>query len=116
VAEITIARPIEVLTKEVNEHLPADEIQEVYNEWFPRGDVGRTDASPEATKRRIEQFVAYLHGDRYEDEITELWKLIFIKHRDVWYNEEDEVLNYEAKPTPYSTVWEPEMERSVGGP
>jgi hypothetical protein len=112
VPDILIEQAVERLVKEVEENLPADEIQEIYNGWF-RGDavvVERTDASPEANKRRIEQLVAHFRGDRGVDEIVELWELVFTKHRDVWYNEEDEVLHYEAEPTPYSTAWEPDAE------
>jgi hypothetical protein len=112
VPDIPIEQAVELLVKAVEEQLPADEIQEIYNDWF-RGDavvVERTDASPEANKRRVEQLVAYFRGSRYVEEVVELWELVFTKHRNVWYNEEDEVFHHEAEPTPYSTAWDPETE------
>jgi hypothetical protein len=108
VPDITIEQAVERLVKAVEEEFPADEIQEIYNELFERRGlvVEPTDASPEANKRRIEQLAAHIRGDRYPEEIEALWELVFTKHRDVWYNEEDGVLHYEAEPTPYSTAWE----------
>jgi hypothetical protein len=108
VAEITIPQAIERLTKEVEKHLPPDEIHEIYHELFPRGPVDRSDHSPEATKRRLEQLVAYFHGDRFVEEFVHLWGLIFTTHRDIWYNEEDEVLHYCDEEAAYSTEGEPE--------
>ena len=105
--EIPIEQAIERLVKAVEENFPADEIQEIYNGWF-RGDavrVERTDASPEANQRRIEQLVAYFRDDRGIDEIIALWELVFTKYWDVWYNEVDELLHYRDEAEAYSTDW-----------
>jgi hypothetical protein len=108
VPEIPIEQAVERLVKAVEEQLPADEIQEIYDDWFRGEDavVERTDASPEANKRRVEQLVAHIRGDRYAEEIVELWELVFTTHRDVWYNEEDEVLHFCDDPAVYLTEWE----------
>jgi hypothetical protein len=108
VPEIPIEQAIELLSKEVGENLPADEVQEIYNELFRRGPllVEPTDHSPEATKLRIEQLVAHFRGGRGLDELIELWELIFTGHRDVWYNEVDDLLHYCDDPSEYLTEWE----------
>jgi hypothetical protein len=107
VPEIPIAQAVERLVKAVEEQLPADEVQDIYNAVFRRRGmlVEQTDASPEATRRRIEQLVAHLRGDRYPEEIVALWGLVFT-HRDIWYNEEEDSLHYCDDPAAYLTEWE----------
>jgi hypothetical protein len=107
VPEIPIAQAVERLVKAVEEQLPPDEIQAIYDGWFRGKDavVKRTDTSPEANKRRIEQLVAHFQGDRGIDEIIALWELVFTKYWDVWYNEIDDLLHYRDEAEAYSIDW-----------
>lgn len=70
------------------------ELLEVYNEVFPeaRTTMEAAQADPSALVKRL---VEYFDGLPYMDEFTEMFGLIFTSYREVWYNEEEEVIHYD---------------------
>jgi hypothetical protein len=90
---VTRDQAIELLTRQVQEKLPNDELVEIYNEVF------RYKPATEQEARRnsgslAEQLVAYLNSGLGMDEIVDLWRLILPAHRNIWYNEEEEQIHY----------------------
>ena len=93
---------LELLTKEVRQKFGVDELLEVYNEVFP--DRPRTeDEAHQDSSPLIEQLVEHINSGQEIDEILDLWGLIFTKHRNVWYDEEEERIHYneETEAVPY---------------
>jgi hypothetical protein len=90
---MTRDQALELLTSEVQQKLPADEVEEVYNEIFrfnpPAEQEARRNSGPLA-----EQLAVYFNSGLEIDEIVELWRLIFTRHRNIWYNEEEELIHY----------------------
>ena len=94
---VTKEQALELLTHEVRENLGADEVLEVYNEVFPDDPHTAEESGP-----LIEQLVGHINGGLEMDEVMDLWGLIFPKHRNVWYDEEEERIHYneEAEAVP----------------
>jgi hypothetical protein len=90
---------IEQLTKEVEENLPADELLEVYNELFPE-DPHPTEHANEDRSPLVQRIVDHLHSDLAVDEMVDVWNLVFPKHRNVWYEEEEERFHYNEESEP----------------
>jgi len=90
---ITVDQALELLTREVQQKLPADEVVEVYNDVFPETPSTEYEANANV-EHLIEQIVAYITGERGQEDIVYLWGLIFPRHRNIWYNEEDDRLYY----------------------
>jgi hypothetical protein len=93
---------IALLTKEVEENLTADDLLEVHNELFPDDPYTEEEVYDDTTPA-IEQLVDYLHGGREAEEIIDLWNLIFPKHRNVWYDEEEQRIHYNEESEPSRT-------------
>jgi hypothetical protein len=93
---VTKDQALERMTREVREGLPPDELLEVYNEVF------RDDRQTEAALADPEPLITRL-TDRINRldvaELADYWGLIFIGHRDIWYDEEDERLHYTEQST-----------------
>ena len=89
---VTKDEALELLTSAVQEKLGADELLEVYNEVFP--DHVSTEEAPEDATPLIEQLVAHVHSGLEIDEVIDLWGLIFPRHRNIWYDDEEERLHY----------------------
>jgi hypothetical protein len=99
---ITKDQALELLTNEVQENLGADEVLEVYNEVFPDDPYAEKKA-PEDSCPLIEHLVDHINSGLHIEEIIDLWGLIFPRHRNVWYDDEEERIHYteeaEAVPT-----------------
>jgi hypothetical protein len=91
--EVTTAEALQLLTRAVREQFGPDELLEIYNEVFPRDPRTQEEAhkDPQALIGRL---VDHINGMVEMDYLVYLWRLIFVGHRDVWYNEEDERLHY----------------------
>jgi hypothetical protein len=88
-SQIAPAQAVERMAEEIEHHLPADEVLEVYNDLFRRNGP-----PPGDEKTQRERIAAYVRGGRSLDMVMELWSLIFTKYQDVWYNEIDDVIEY----------------------
>jgi hypothetical protein len=98
---VTKDRALELLTDEVQEKLGADELLEVYNEVFP-DDPYTEEQAPQDPSPLRERLVEHVRSGLGIDEVIDLWGLIFPKHRNVWYDEEEERIHYneEAEAVP----------------
>jgi hypothetical protein len=94
---ITKEQALELLTNEAQDKLGADELLEVYNEVFP-DDPYTAEEVEEDCSPLIEQLVDYINGGLEIDEVMDLWRLIFPKHRNVWYDDEEERIHYSEEP------------------
>jgi len=86
---ITKEQALELLTNEVQEKLGTDELLEVYNEVFPDNPYTAEEVKEDSWPL-IEQLVDHINGGLEIDEVMDLWGLIFPKHRNVWYDDEEE--------------------------
>jgi hypothetical protein len=89
---VTKDKALELLTNEVQEKLGTDELLEVYNEVFP--DDPYTEEVHEDAMPLIERLVDHVNRGLETDEVIDLWGLIFPRHRNVWYDDEEERLHY----------------------
>ena len=89
---VTKEQALKLLTDEVQEKLGADELLEVYNEVFP--DSPYTEEVHEDVTPLIKPLVDHINSGLEIDVLMELWRLIFTKHRNVWYDEEEERIHY----------------------
>src|SRR5262249_52526612 len=90
---VTKDKALELLTNEVQEKLGADELREVYNEVFP-DDPYTEEEAPEDVRPLVEQIVGHVNSGLEIDEVIDLWGLVFPRHRNVWYDDEEERLHY----------------------
>jgi hypothetical protein len=90
---VTKDQALELLTKEVQAKLGADELLEVYNEVFPNGPYTEVEARQDSWPL-AEQLADHINGGLDIDEVIDLWGLIFPRHRNVWYDDEEERLHY----------------------
>jgi hypothetical protein len=99
-ATVTREQAVDLLTKQVEEHFGVDELLEVDNELFPDEPFTAEEAHEDYFPL-VKRIVDHLKGGLEPEEIVEMWSLIFPRHRNVWYDEEDERFHYnESKPTP----------------
>jgi hypothetical protein len=90
---VTKAKALELLTNEVQQKLGADELLEVHNEVFPEDPRTEVEAHEDVT-RLIGQLVRHVNSGLEIDEVIDLWGLIFPRHRNVWYDDEEERLHF----------------------
>jgi hypothetical protein len=90
---VTKDKALELLTNEVQEKFGADELLEVYNEVFPDEPYTDEEAHEDVTPL-IEQLVDHVNSGLGVEEVIDLWGLIFPRHRNVWYDDEEERLHY----------------------
>jgi hypothetical protein len=93
---VTNDKALELLTKAVQDQLETSELLEVYNELFPATPYTSAAAQVDAEPLRT-RLVDYFNNGLAIDEVTDLWRLIFPEHRNIWYDEEAERLHYSEK-------------------
>jgi hypothetical protein len=94
-ATVTREQAVELLAKQVEEHFGLEELLEVHNELFPGEPFTKDNIS------LVERIVDHLNSGLEPEEIVEVWSVIFPRHRNVWFDEEEERFHYnESKPTP----------------
>lgn len=100
-AVVTKDKALELLTNEVQEKLGADELLEVYNEVFPDDPYTEEEVHEDVTPL-IDRLVDHVNSGLAVEEVIDLWGLIFPRHRNVWYDDEEERLHYneEAEAVP----------------
>jgi hypothetical protein len=90
---------IALLTKEVEENLRPYDLFEVCNELFPDNAYTAEEAYEDVTPL-VARIVGRLNKDLATEEIVDFWNLIFPKHRNVWYDEEEERIHYNEESEP----------------
>lgn len=88
---------LDLLTKQVEDKLGSDDLLEVYNELFPDNPYTEEEVEDDAWPLS-EQITDYINRGLEAEEIIELWSLIFPKHRNVWYDEEEGRIHYNEEP------------------
>lgn len=83
-----LARVIEV----VEESKPTT-LAEIYGELFPKRPAG-----PVPTGRELAN---HIRGGLEAEEIVDLWNVVFPKHRNVWYDEEENKIHYNEELAEY---------------
>jgi hypothetical protein len=91
--EITMDEALERMTSAVAK-MDADEQLEVYNEIFLDHPITAEEARA-GSPSLAERLGQYFHSGLEIDWVVFLWGLIFTKHHDVWYNEEEDRIHYE---------------------
>lgn len=89
---LTRDQAVELLTREVREDMPIDEVGGVYNEMFPNAKVDLDEAlrNPQPLREKMATYLAGLEPALLVHE----WSLVIPRHLGPWYNEEDDVYNY----------------------
>ena len=90
---VTKDEAVELLIHAVQERLGADELLEVYREAFPDNACTEEGAQEDVTPL-VEELVDHVNGGLKIEEVVDLWGLIFPRHRNVWYDDEEERLHY----------------------
>lgn len=98
---LTRDEALAAMTQAVEQRFDADELLEIHNEVFPSDavtaeEVRRTNASPG------QRLLAHLRSGLPMEELAELWHLFFTRHRNVWYDEEEDRIHYTEDEEP---VW-----------
>ena len=89
---VTKDQALVLLTKEV-ERYETDELVEVYNELF-RTRPRTLEEAQKDPARLVAEIVAHIRSDLEIDEFVHLWRLIIPRDRNVWYNEEEDLIYY----------------------
>jgi hypothetical protein len=99
---VTKEQAHELLTNAVQDQFGVDELLEIYNEVFPDHPYTHEQAEADSGPL-VKQLVARINSGLGIDEVMDLWRLIFTKHRNVWYDEEEERMHYkeESEVVPY---------------
>ncbi len=94
--EVTGDQALALLTSQVRDKFATDELLEVYNEVFPKDPYTLQEANRDSAPL-VERLVEYINSGLEGDEIIDLWGLIFPRHRNRWYDEEEERIHYDEE-------------------
>ena len=94
---ISVDDATEKLTHAVEE-MHADDLREVYNELFPDEPATEEEAYEDVAPL-VEQIVGRIAEGLAPEEVVDLWNVVFPKDRDVYFNEEDNLLHFAAGKT-----------------
>jgi hypothetical protein len=90
--DVTREKGLELLTQAV-EKFPADELLEVYNEVFPNDPASEEEAQ-DAPRALVERLVEHINSRLAVADMVEFWGLIFPRHRDIEYDDEEDRIHY----------------------
>lgn len=91
-ATISVPAASEKLTHAV-EDMHADDLLQVYNELFPDEPATEDDAYDDVTPL-VEQVVDHIGRGLEPEEVVDLWNVVFPKDREVYFNEEENLLHF----------------------
>jgi hypothetical protein len=97
-ATITKRQAVDRISEAVKEAHP-DDLVEIHNELFPEKPTTEEEvkADPSAL---IKTIVAHINSGLEVQEILDLWNVIFPKHRNVWFDEDEDLIHYDEKIEP----------------
>ncbi len=90
---LTTAEATERLAKVVEMARPTD-LAEFYAELFPE--------KPPAAPPSAADLARHIRGGLEPEEIVDLWNVVFPADRNVWYNEEDDMIYYNEEVVGYA--------------
>lgn len=76
-----------------------DDLVEIYNELFPEGPINGDNTSADRPAL-VNKIVAHIASGLEVEEIVDLWNVIFPAHRDVWFDEDEDLMHYDEKIEP----------------
>ena len=91
---IKIDAAVEKLAHTVAE-MRADDLVQVYNELFPDHPVTEVEAGADM-RPLSEKIERRLASGVEPEEVVDLWNVVFPESRDVFFNEEEDVLSFES--------------------
>jgi hypothetical protein len=80
-----MAEATEKLASSVEKARP-DDLVEIYDELFP--------GQPSVSPPQAAELVQHIRHGLEPDEVVDLWHVVFPRHRKVWYDEEEETINF----------------------
>ena len=72
----------------------SDDLVEIYNELFPSEPIGADRANSDRGAI-IHTIVGHIANGLEVEEIVDLWNVIFPAHRDVWFDEDEDLMHYD---------------------
>jgi hypothetical protein len=94
-ASITKLQAVDRLTKSVSVAHP-DDLVEIHNELFPE-DPTTEDAAKKNPSALVDKIGAHIASGLERQEIIDLWKVIFPRHRGVSFDEDDDMMHYDER-------------------
>lgn len=88
-------KAVQTLSGRLDE-LGADDIVEVYNELFPEAATTVETAHQQAIPP-FEKIVQHVHSGLEAEEIVDLWNVLFPRYRNVWYDEDEDLLHFDEE-------------------
>jgi hypothetical protein len=70
--------------------MDADDLLQVYNELFPDDPATDGDTAP-----LVEHIVDHISHGLEPEEVVDLWNVVFPQDREVYFNEEDNLLHFD---------------------
>jgi hypothetical protein len=104
VPEIPADQAVAMMTKRVEDELAWDELLEIHNELFPKHQASEEEAQQHRSvlvQRLVERITAWAAIENFVD----VWGMLFPRHRNVWYNEEDKTLHYNEDSEAVEVDW-----------
>lgn len=83
------------MANDVND-VPDDELRGVYNELFPLDPI-QGDTLPRPRDEVIATVRDYLVTSAVPEELVDLWNVMYPEYRDVWYDEDEELMHCEVE-------------------
>ena len=75
------------------EGMHADDLVQVYNELFPDEPASEEEAYEDVIPL-VEQIVDHITRGLEPEEVVDLWNVVFPKDREVYFNEEDDLMHF----------------------
>jgi hypothetical protein len=91
-ATIMKRHAIDRLTEAVKKAYP-DDIAEIHNELFPENPATEDEAQADQP-RLVKKILTHIDSGLEEQEILDLWNVIFPRHRAAWFDEEEGLMHY----------------------
>ena len=94
-ATILKQQAIERVTQAVREARP-DDLAEIYNELFPEKPTSEGEANRDSAAL-VQKVLAHIDNGLEVQEILDLWNVIYPRHREVWYDEDEGLIHYDEE-------------------
>lgn len=90
---------VDAATEKLNhavEEMHADDLVQVYNELFPDELATEEEAHDDVTPL-VKRIVDHISRGLEPEEVVDLWNVVFPKDREVYFNEEDNLLHFDVE-------------------
>lgn len=100
---ITPDQAIAAITEAIEQNPDVDELLEIDESIFRQNPFSEAEAYKDV-RPLVQRLVHHVRTRKAPDEIRWLFRLIFTNYRNVWYNEEDEVISFNEEAD--ESAWE----------